>query len=73
MIERAVQCKHEILNFGISNVSMEDLEERFTQMQEFLDAFSEYNLISKHLQKENILIHEVFLLFCRAFVESFEQ
>ena len=66
MIERGVQCKQEILKFGISNISTEDLEERFVQMQEFLNAFSEYDLICKNLQKENILIHEVFLLLCKA-------
>jgi len=47
-------------------MSKGDLETRFTQMKEFLGAFKEYDLISKHLQKENILIHEVFLLFCKA-------
>ena len=66
MIERGFKCKQDILDFGISNVSKEDLENRFTQMQEFLDIFSEYNLISILLQKENIPIHEVFLLFCKA-------
>jgi len=64
MIERGVQCKQEILKF-LKSVPTEELQNRFAQMQEFLDAFSEYNIISKQLQEENLPIHKVFLLLCR--------